>query len=237
MPLEMAFKPPFRENHAYQVFGIVVEVIFVIDVLLMFFTSQISKKGKETTNSQEIAKVYMSQSRFFTDSLAILGNSLFSKAFPWMESLKFFKMVRVLRISGILQRLNIKKEIKARIILVKFVFFLIFWFHLQTCLWWYTIEQNRFRVDYDGMPLKWYPPYDWINFSDSELLSGELSILERYTQTFYVSVLMIGNNELGPVNINEILIAYLLLVVSLFFNSQIFGEIATLIFVINLEQT
>ena len=66
----------------YVRFGAFVEVIFFIDLLLMFCTSYLNRKGKEEFHSQAIAKSYMKSVRFLTDTMATLGNQYFSSIFP-----------------------------------------------------------------------------------------------------------------------------------------------------------
>jgi len=60
---------------------------------------------------------------------------------------------------------------------VKLTFYLFLWFHVMTCLWFLVIKINQNEVDEDGTSLRWYPPYDWINYNESVLLKdGELSL-------------------------------------------------------------
>ena len=116
---------------------------------------------------------------------------------------------------------------------MKFVFFLVFWFHLQSCIWWAVILRNKDLLDENGESYSWIPPVDFIDHRKSYLLTPKMTLFKKYSISFYTSVLMLGNNELAPKNLNELKAAYSLLVASLFLNSQIFGEIASLIVIIN----
>jgi len=51
----------------------------------------------------------------------------------------------------------------------------------------------------------------------------------QYLYQLYYAILILGSNELGPVNPSEMLGVTLLLVFSSIFNSQVFGEIAMIV--------
>jgi hypothetical protein len=51
----------------------------------------------------------------------------------------------------------------------------------------------------------WYPPLDFVNYVDTQFLTDKISLEKKYIISLYNSVLMIGGNELGPVNEIEFL--------------------------------
>ena len=60
IPFEQAFRPAFTYHVAYARFNDLVDLAFVVDVVLMFFTSVIdSRTGKETFKPDKIAEKYM----------------------------------------------------------------------------------------------------------------------------------------------------------------------------------
>ena len=73
------------------------------------------------------------------------------------------RVARVFRISTILKRLKVSKYTKAQIILMKFVFFLVFWFHLQSCIWWAVILRNKDLLNEYGESDSWLPPLDFLD--------------------------------------------------------------------------
>jgi hypothetical protein len=58
------------------VFDNIVDGLFILDMLLMFFCSYLNKKGVEEWDSKKIAMNYMKSFRFFADSGAVLGTGL-----------------------------------------------------------------------------------------------------------------------------------------------------------------
>jgi len=107
IPLDLAFAPQFAKTPRFELFDQIVDGIFFLDMLLMFVTSFMNKRGEEELDSKEIAKKYMSSIRFHTDFLAILGNSYLSAKIESFKAFGFFKIIRVLRLGGIIARLNI----------------------------------------------------------------------------------------------------------------------------------
>ena len=77
-------------------------------------------------------------------------------------------------------------------------------------------------------PMYWYAPFDWINFVDSKIFSKSDHLLQKYTTMLYYGVLIIGQNELGPVNEIEMVYSILTLMFSALLNALIFGDIASL---------
>ena len=54
VPLEISFRPAFVDNIAYRLIMIIIDAMFLFDIILMFFTSFLDKKGKEVVNSNQI---------------------------------------------------------------------------------------------------------------------------------------------------------------------------------------
>ena len=73
IPLEQAFPGEALVNPTMAVVDTIIDFIFFIDIVLMFFTSCINRRGKETFDSYEIAVSYMTTRRFCTDALSLLG--------------------------------------------------------------------------------------------------------------------------------------------------------------------
>ena len=63
-----------------------------------------------------------------------------------------------------------------------------------------TTQGNADKFDQFGTPSTWYPPLDWINYVDSRLFTEEYDLLKKYTTFFYYALLILGSNEIGPVN-------------------------------------
>ena len=117
-------------------------------------------------------------------------------------------------------KLNVPEHVKAMINLVKLVFFLFLWLHLLACIWWVTIVINKDSY-FEGTttPSMWYAPFDWVNPSGQELLLDETPIQKKYLIMLYYAILILGNNEIGPVNVLEIGVIIMLLLLSSLINS------------------
>lgn len=122
-----------------------------------------------------------------------------------------------------------EKTLKTSLLLLKLVIYLFIWVHFMACLWWWTTVQNVDKVDKFGTVTTWYPPLDWINFVDTRLFTEEYDFKKKFTTAFYYSVLTLANNELGPVNPNEMYIISVLLMLCLFVNAFVLSDVAVLI--------
>ena len=70
---------------------------------------------------------------------------------------------------------------------------------------------------------------DWLDYTESKFLDDDISLTQKYSTALYLGVLMISNNEMGPVNSVELATATIFLLLSSILNAQIFGDIAVLI--------
>ena len=77
VPYQNAFHPEFFDELPFQVLDLLIDIVFVIDIFLMFITSVISNKGKETFDQSIIAKQYTGRIRFYADLLSLLGAGIF----------------------------------------------------------------------------------------------------------------------------------------------------------------
>ena len=103
------------------------------------------------------------------------------------------------------------------------------WFHIMACSLYKICSLDAGKIDDNGKILTWYPPLDWMNYVDSTLFGDAMGTLHKYLTCLYHAVLMIGNNEMGPVNESDILFNILALLFSSLLNANIFGEMAVLI--------
>lgn len=213
-------------------FDAIVDILFVVDMVLMFMTSYQDSKGKEVKSSYTIAGNYMKSVRFVADFLACLANGFIAQFAPFLKIFGIFKIVRVFRLSRLIMKLNTHKEIKAMISMIKLTFYLFLLIHMLTCAWYANCLRHVDVIDETGRNLKWYPPTDWINYKESKLFTDEISIFEKYLISLYNGILIIGFNELGPVNASEFALMTFMLLTCSIINAQLFGEIAMMVSVI-----
>ena len=77
IPLQLAYLEGY-ENEALDTFNLVIDGVFLIDFVVMFFQSYQAKNGNEVKDSIQIFGNYVSQSRFYTDGLSLLGTDVFT---------------------------------------------------------------------------------------------------------------------------------------------------------------
>lgn len=138
IPFNVAFEPDFMTTIWMDLFNAVIDILFMIDVIINFRTSYInSKTGEEIFDLKLIAKNYM-KGRFWIDILASLPMDVITLGFSEEQSntiifelFGLLKLVRVLRLSRIIMYMNLKDDIKMSLKLVKLVFFLVMYIHVQ----------------------------------------------------------------------------------------------------------
>ena len=135
IPLDLAFEPEFSQKALYQVFDNIVDALFIVDMILMFFTSYLNKQGLEIFSSKKIALNYIKSFRFLADSGAVLGTGVVTQFYPVLKIFGIFKMTRVMRLGSFISRLNIPLDIKSLLKLVKMTFYLVLWIHSSACIW------------------------------------------------------------------------------------------------------
>ena len=80
------------------------------------------------------------------DLLALLGISNASG----LRIFGFFKMIRVRRLSTYIARLNLTKEFKSLINILKLTLYLFLFLHIQACIWFMVISVNG-KFEYDNI--------------------------------------------------------------------------------------
>merc|ERR1712166_1553592 len=125
----------------------IVDGLFLVDMIVMFMTSFINKKGAEVLNSHQIAAKYMMSFRFVADFFAVLGTGIVTQYVPALKAFGIFKMVRIMRLGGIIARLNVPEDVKALLNLLKFTFYLWLLVHVLGCSWYIVISINKDNVD------------------------------------------------------------------------------------------
>lgn len=72
LPVDIAFKPSALESEVIDVFNVIIDIIFAIDIFLNFRTTIANDlTGDEITDGPVIAKTYLKH-RFFLDLLATI---------------------------------------------------------------------------------------------------------------------------------------------------------------------
>ena len=126
-----------------------IDFVYIVDLVLMFFTSVIDKQGKETFNSHIIAARVITTPSVYIDALSLIGTDFHNGS--TRHNLKYFallKTYRLFRIGGIISSLNVVKSIKDIMQLIKLIFYLCFYLWALTCGLWWTITKNAPKLFY-----------------------------------------------------------------------------------------
>ena len=119
-----------------------IDIVFLVDIVLMFLTSTINERGKPLFDSRHIAAQYTKTFRFYLDFLSLFGAGVFESIHPYFKLFGFFKMFRVFRISKMIQECTANETTKALLNLAKLMLYLVFYLHGLGCYWWITISFN-----------------------------------------------------------------------------------------------
>lgn len=128
-------------------------MVFVIDIVLMFMTSVISNKGKETYDQSVIFNQYTSRFRFYADMLSLLGAGIFQSISSIFTFFGLFKIMRVFRLGPMISKSNVNKQTKAILNLSKLIFYMFFYMHCLSCFYWQFLRFNsaeRYYRRYNG---------------------------------------------------------------------------------------
>ena len=351
IPLSQAYNPYIFKRPAFTALDYIIDIAFLTDIILGFFTTVPDQRGKESWDSRLIYLIYTSTVRFYLDCLSILGAGVFTIISPYFQNFGYIKMTRVFRLSGMIAKINADEATKATMNVTKLLFYLVFYLHAMGCYLWIAVGYNapeKFYINYertmyisDENPLKhiywepifcasvgekckcgegkfniiqgisysnqtidydsgsdgfqlgvlnssedngveclklgksdscfcdpvgdydllwgpprtigqkvwpngpseeeeddystwaeyprmWYAPLDWIDFTKSGFFSDAYQFGMQYSSMLYYGVLILGSNELGPVNEVEMLFCVVVLLMSAFMNALILGDIASL---------
>jgi hypothetical protein len=85
IPFEMSFGPMIDMYYVSLYLDSIIDVIFLVDTIVMFYTSFVTKEGKEIFDSKMIALNYMKTRRFYFDIAALLGTGPFESLWKWFK--------------------------------------------------------------------------------------------------------------------------------------------------------
>lgn len=135
VPVELAAELAWIKEFWYESVNVVVDLIFIADIVVNFTTTY--EEGYDLiSDRRRIAQHYI-KTRFTIDFLSAIPIDLFITIFlpasasstKEFKAISLLKLVRMLRISRIIRALNVKKEMKSKIKLVKVFFQLVLYLH------------------------------------------------------------------------------------------------------------
>jgi hypothetical protein len=161
--------------------------------------------------------------RFWIDFLSSIPfDGLHIKGLEFLNIIGMLKLVRVTRLSKIIQHLDVKKKFKTKLKVIQLLFYLVLYIHLQACIWFILVKVEK----------NWVPTMDYI-FAGTELYDEE--IFWQYCNSVYHSVMLFGVNEMASRTSLVLSLSSFIMLFSAMINANIFGIMANLIFDISVK--
>jgi hypothetical protein len=124
-----------------------IDVCFLVDFVVTFFTSYKGPRGETVLKSTAIAWHYIQTKGFWLDLLALLGADVFESRIPMLFYFGLFKIFRLSRLSRMVAALNLPKDVKSLIQVCKLVFYLVIYIHISGCFLIWLVNKNKGRID------------------------------------------------------------------------------------------
>ncbi|CDW71155.1 UNKNOWN [Stylonychia lemnae] len=106
----VSLDPPFRRTGGFPAINLIVDFIFLLDMILIFRTSRLNfLLGEETNDPYQLALIYIKSYRFWVDILSIIPFEMFDDK----DLLILFSMLKIFRIgrfNKILQNTNLVSQ-------------------------------------------------------------------------------------------------------------------------------
>ncbi|KAG6949767.1 hypothetical protein JG688_00014492 [Phytophthora aleatoria] len=197
---------------------VVVDVIYLIEMVLNFFTSyEDDATGEEIKELDKIRRSYL-QSWFLIDAVSSFPSSLVGTTNGLLTLSKILKVARVAKISdsGLVRTVSghIDRSMNPSMLrMLKLTVIFLVSQHLIACTYYY-ISSNQ------SIDTTWAPTHD-IRNSDS--------LGQQYVDAFYFAIMVTTANDVNPITPIEKLFTSVMLFVGIVINASIIGSAANLL--------
>eukprot|EP00057_Strongylocentrotus_purpuratus_P019181 XP_011673655.1 PREDICTED: potassium voltage-gated channel subfamily H member 8 isoform X3 [Strongylocentrotus purpuratus] len=135
------------------ILDIIIEIIFIIDVVINFRTTYVSKSGKVVYEARAIGLNYI-RSWFFIDLLAAVPFDILTQIFKLkLDTIQLIKLARLLRLLRLLNKIERYSQYSA-IVLTFFMLAFALLAHWLACIW-FVIGRMELSKNDDGWDLGW----------------------------------------------------------------------------------
>ncbi|XP_038215554.1 potassium voltage-gated channel subfamily H member 8-like isoform X2 [Zerene cesonia] len=211
---------------------VIVEALFIIDIVLNFRTTFVSKKGEVVSDSKAIALNYI-RSWFVVDLLAALPFDLLyaSDVYSGTESthgnVHLVKLTRLLRLARLLQKMDRYSQYSALILTLLMLSFTLV-AHWLACIWFIIAEKEIEHHKNESWDL------GWINNLAERLKIpiGNISHSESYVTALYFTCSSLTSVGFGNVSANtlpEKIFSILVMLVGALMHAVVFGNVTAII--------
>lgn len=142
IPYELSYGSFLNLDIIIERLDLMIDIVFFIDFILMFFTTQQDNRGYEIKSHSAIAVLYVKSWRFKFDVLALLGINFISQIHPLLKIFQLFKATRVFRMGKVINNSQMNAVNKAIANIFKLVMFLFLYLHWVGCLMLMVVQIN-----------------------------------------------------------------------------------------------
>lgn len=135
IPLETGYGLPHALLHIDEGLEYLIDFLFILDNVLIFFTTYQSKQGYEVGDHYLIAKNYVRSWRCLFDSMSLLGSYIFVKVNRKFRYFRMLKVGRVFEIGTLIKKSNKPLMTKGILKSLKVVLYLCLYIHWIACFW------------------------------------------------------------------------------------------------------
>ncbi|XP_038115677.1 potassium voltage-gated channel subfamily H member 8 isoform X2 [Culex quinquefasciatus] len=225
VPYNAAFVKTDRLTMASDV---IVEALFIVDILVNFRTTYVSRKGEVVSNSKSIAVNYL-RGWFVVDLFAALpfDHLYASNVISGEEShIHLVKLTRLLRLARLLQKMDRYSQYTAMILtLLMLCFSLVA--HWLACIWFVIAEKEKLvnEMDWD---IGWiHTLAERLKIPVSNVTHGEAYITALYFT--FTSLTSVGFGNVSPTTITEKIFSIVMMLIGALMHAVVFGNVTAII--------
>jgi Ion transport protein len=215
----------------YQSFKIInyfIDAMFTLDLILNFRTTIIGDSNIEITNGRQIAIHYLKSWRFIIDILSCIPyDSMMDSENNSSSKFRIFailKLIRLFRFTKVISFLNATEDVKLSLKLLKLLFYLVIYLHLQGCAWFLYTKWDR----------TWLPLPDIIKHHNDFY---DHPVYHTYCFSVWHSVSIMAGEDMFPATAQQAIVTSILLLSSSFIEGSILGTINVVIESLNRKST
>ncbi|XP_051164446.1 potassium voltage-gated channel subfamily H member 8 isoform X2 [Leptopilina boulardi] len=210
---------------------VVVESLFITDIILNFRTTYVNRKGEVVSNSKSIAVNYL-KSWFLVDLVAALpfdllyASDVYSGEESGQSHIHLVKLTRLLRLARLLQKMDRFSQYSAMILALLMIFFTLV-AHWLACIWYVIAEKERLRNDKE-----W--DLGWIHILADRLKIPVQNVtrMDSYVTALYFTCSSLTSVGFGNVSANttfEKIFSILTMLVGALMHAVVFGNVTAII--------
>ena len=174
-----------------------IDFVFALDILVNFRTTYYDRESQdEVKDPKQLAKEYIKTCSFTAPSFTIdflstvpfdtIALMFTDSGSPILALFSLLKLVRITRLGRIIERMNVRQEMKSALKLFELIFLIVVYIHVLACLWF--VIASREEV--------WWPTVDYVLPDGSVLYESE--IIHQYCISIYSAVLLLTGNDIIP---------------------------------------